>query len=113
MATVKLRASRVLGFGTLSMLVGLVLLVVSVRLTTPRHALFIGLSVPVNGAGIALDQGASAPNTVLGFAILVAVGVSAWGVGAHRTAIQSVLAPDEFDPLMSRGCAGPGTLRPA
>lgn len=68
-----------LGFGTLSMLVGLVLLVVSVRLTTPRHALFIGLSVPVNGAGIALDQGASAPNTVLGFAILVAVGVSAWG----------------------------------
>jgi hypothetical protein len=34
---------------------------------------------PVIGAGIALDQGASVPNTVLGFAILVALGVSLSG----------------------------------
>ena len=37
------------------------------------------LDVPVIGAGIALNQGASAPNTVLGFAILVALGVSVSG----------------------------------
>jgi len=42
-------------------------------------ALFVGLSVPVIGAGIALNQGASAPNTVLGFAILVALGASVSG----------------------------------
>ena len=42
-------------------------------------ALFIGLSIPVIGSGIALDQGASAPNTVLGFAILVGIGVAAAG----------------------------------
>jgi hypothetical protein len=42
-------------------------------------ALYVGLSVPVIGAGIALDLGASAPNTVLGFAILVGLGVVASG----------------------------------
>ena len=42
-------------------------------------ALYVGLSIPVVGAGIALDQGASIPNTVLGFAILVALGVSVSG----------------------------------
>jgi hypothetical protein len=42
-------------------------------------AVFIGLSVPVIGAGIALNQGASTPDTVVGFAILVALGVSASG----------------------------------
>jgi hypothetical protein len=42
-------------------------------------ALYVGLSVPVIGAGIALDLGASAPNTVLGFAILVGLGVGASG----------------------------------
>jgi hypothetical protein len=34
-------------------------------------ALYVGLSVLVIGAGIALTLGASAPDTVLGFAILV------------------------------------------
>jgi hypothetical protein len=34
-------------------------------------ALYVGLSVLVIGAGIALSLGASAPDTVLGFAILV------------------------------------------
>ena len=42
-------------------------------------ALFVGLSVPVIGAGVALNLGASAPDTVLGFAILVALGVSVSG----------------------------------
>jgi MFS family permease len=122
LVTVKLKAPRVLALGTFSMLVGLVLLVVSVRLSIPNLALFlisgaligagagavfkgttgivleesapenrlamtsdllialfIGLSVPVIGAGVALNQGASAPNTVLGFAILVGLGVSVSG----------------------------------
>jgi predicted MFS family arabinose efflux permease len=120
--TARLPASRVLALGTLSMLAGLALLVVSVRLPIPNLALFlisgaligggagavfkgttgvvlatsapenrlamtsdllialyVGLSVPVVGAGIALNQGASAANTVLGFAILVALGVSLSG----------------------------------
>jgi Sugar (and other) transporter len=125
LATARLRASRVFALGTLSMLVGLVLLVTAVRLSSPSLALFligggligagagavfkgttglvldgtapenrvamtaellialfVGLSVPVIGAGVALDQGASAPNTVLGFAIFVGLGVAgaAWGL---------------------------------
>jgi Sugar (and other) transporter len=118
LATNRLPASRVLVLGTTSMLIGLVLLVVAVRLSTPSLALFllsgaligagagavfkgatglvleatapenrlamtsdllialfVGLSIPVIGAGVALDQGASAPDTVLGFAILVGLGV--------------------------------------
>ena len=120
--TGRLPASRVLALGTISMLAGLVVLVVSVRLSTPNLAMFlisggligagsgavfkgttgivleasppqsrvamtsdllialyVGLSVPVIGAGIALDLGASAPNTVLGFAILVGLGVAVSG----------------------------------
>ena len=42
-------------------------------------ALYVGLAVPVIGAGIALSLGASAPDTVLGFAILVGLGVAASG----------------------------------
>jgi MFS family permease len=115
---VTLPASRVLVLGMASMLIGLVLLVVSVRLSTPSLAMFliagaligagsgavfkgttgivleasppesrvamtwdllialyVGLSVPVIGAGVALDLGASAPNTVLGFAIVVGLDV--------------------------------------
>jgi hypothetical protein len=122
MATTRLQPSRVLAVGTISMLAGLVLLVASVRVSTPSLALFllsgaligvglgavfkgttgivleaaapkdrlaktsallvalyVGLSIPVVGAGIALDRGASAPNTVLGFTILVALGVTASG----------------------------------
>ena len=129
-ATPRLQASRVLLLGTISMLAGLVLLVVSVRLSVPNLALFlisgaligagsgavfkgttgivleasppesrvamtsdllialyVGLSVPVIGAGVALDLGASAPNTVLGFAILVGLGVAAsgWALLGRRT----------------------------
>lgn len=121
-ATTKLPAPRVLAVGTVSMLAGLVLLVVSVRLSTPSLALFlvggaligggagavfkgttgivleasapqdrlamtsallialyVGLSVPVVGAGIALNQKAGVPNTVLAFAIFVGVGVTVSG----------------------------------
>jgi predicted MFS family arabinose efflux permease len=129
LATTRLHASRVLALGTISMLAGLVLLVASVRLSTPNLALFllggaligagvgavfkgttgivleaaapenrlavtskllvalyVGLSIPVVGAGVALDQGASIPNTVLGFAILVglSVTVSGWALLRHR-----------------------------
>ena len=47
-------------------------------------ALYAGLSVPVIGVGIALDLGASAPNTALGFAILVGLGV----VGSGRAMLR-------------------------
>lgn len=120
--TAALPPSSVLAIGTTSMLTGLVLLVIAVRLATPNLALFliggaligagagavfkgttgiviessapedrlvmtsdlliallVGLSVPVIGAGLALKLGASAPNTVLGFAIIVAAGISAAG----------------------------------
>jgi MFS family permease len=123
LVTSKVRASTVLALGTVSMLIGLVLLVVSVRLSNPNLALFliggaligggsgalykgttgivleasapqdrlaltsallialfVGLSVPVVGAGIALNQGATAPNTVLVFAIIVALAICASGV---------------------------------
>jgi MFS family permease len=122
LATSGLRASSGFALGTISMLAGLVLLVIAVRLSTPSLslflvsggligagagavfkgttglvltgtapenrvamtsqlliALFVGLSVPVIGAGVALDQGASAPDTVLGFAILVGLGVAGAG----------------------------------
>ena len=122
LATQRLPASRVLVLGTLSMLVGLVLLVTAVRLSTPSLglflvsgaligagagavfkgttglvlgatapenrlaatsdllvALYVGLSIPVIGAGVALDRGTSAADTVLGFAIFVGLGVAVAG----------------------------------
>jgi len=144
LSTNRLQASRVLALGTISMIVGLVLIVVAVRLSTPNLALFliggaligagagaiykgitgivleatapedrvamtsalviavfVGLSVPVIGAGIALDQGASAPNTVLGFAILVALGVSVSGwalLGRRPAAAQQAAQPEGASP---------------
>jgi len=123
LATDGMPPRRVLVLGTLSMLVGLAMLVTSVRLSTPSLtlfllsgicigagagavfkgttglvleatpperrlaatsnlliALFVGLSIPVIGAGVALDRGATPANTVLGFAILVGLGVA--GAGA-------------------------------
>jgi MFS family permease len=57
-------------------------------------ALLVGLSVPVIGAGIALNQGATPANTVLGFAIIVAVGISAAGwVMLRRPASRSEQSP--------------------
>jgi MFS family permease len=122
LATSGLPASRVFVLGTISMLIGLALLVTGVRLSTPSLALFlisgaligagagalfkgttglvleatapenrlamtsdllialfVGLSIPVIGAGVALDRGASPPDTVLGFAIVVGMGVAGAG----------------------------------
>jgi MFS transporter len=129
LVTTKLRSSAVLALGSASMLAGLILLVTSVRLSSPSLAsflvggaligagagavfkgttgivlqaaapedrlamtsqlliaLFVGLSIPVIGAGIALDKGVSPANTVLGFAILVGLGVAVagWGLLARR-----------------------------
>ncbi len=131
LSTTRLRASRVLALGMIFMVVGLVLLVVAVRLSTPSLALFliggvligagagavykgttglvlqatppenrvamtsalviavfVGLSVPVLGAGVALNEGASAPDTVLVFALLVGLGVcvSGWALLGRRLA---------------------------
>jgi hypothetical protein len=136
LATNGLQGSRVFVLGTISMLVGLALLVAAVRLSTPSLALFlvggaligagagavfkgttglvldatapenrlamtsdllvalyVGLSIPVIGAGVALDRGASAPDTVLGFAILVATGVV--GAGALLGHALKSVAPTE------------------
>jgi predicted MFS family arabinose efflux permease len=138
LATARLRASQVLATGTGAMLAGLVLLVLSVRLSSPNLtlflvsgaligaglgavfkgttgivletaapeyrlaltselliALYVGLSIPVVGAGISLNQGANAPDTVLGFAILVALGVSVsgWVLLRHRPAKPSAVEP--------------------
>jgi hypothetical protein len=122
LATSGLPASRVFVLGTISMLIGLALLVSAVRLSTPSLvlflisgaligagagalfkgttglvleatapenrlamtsdlliALFVGLSIPVVGAGVALARGASPPDTVLGFALLVGLGVAGTG----------------------------------
>jgi MFS family permease len=122
LATARLQPSPILALGAISMLVGLVLLVTAVRLSTPSLplflvsgaligagagavfkgttglvlgatapenrltatsdlliALYVGLSIPVIGAGVALDRGASPPDTVLGFAIVVGLGVAAAG----------------------------------
>lgn len=134
LATARLQASRILALGTFSMLAGLVLLSVSVRVSTAGLALFllsgaligagvgsvfkgttgivleasppeqrlamtsallvalyVGLSIPVIGAGIALNAGASAADTVLGFAILVALAVAAsgWALLQRRQPLQS------------------------
>ena len=128
LATNRLQASRVFVLGTVSMLVGLGLLVTAVRLSTPSLALFllsgaligagsgamfkgttglvleataaenrlamtsdllialyVGLSIPVIGAGVALARGASPPDTVLGFAIIVGLGVAGAGALLERT----------------------------
>jgi MFS family permease len=149
LSTNRLRAPRVLALGTISMIVGLALLVTAVRLSAPSLALFliggvligagagavykgttgivleatapenrvamtsalviavfVGLSVPVIGAGIALNEGVSVPNTVLGFAIFVALGVSASGwallgrrpAGSQQTAQPTTTAPKELSP---------------
>ena len=128
-ATARLAAPPVLALGAASMLIGLALLVASVRIATPSLplflisgaligggagavfkgttgivleaaapedrlamtsqlliGLFVGLSIPVVGAGVALDQGASPADTVLVFGILVALGVagSGWQLLARR-----------------------------
>jgi hypothetical protein len=48
-------------------------------------ALLVGLPAPVIGVGLALGLGATVANTVLGFAIIVAVDISAAGWERLRT----------------------------
>ncbi len=76
---------------------------------TRGFALYAGLSVPVIGAGIALSQGVSSPNTVLGFAILVALGVSVsgWALqGRRSTDSRHVAQPAPPAPAASIAGAG-------
>ena len=134
LATSKLQPSAVFAVGTVAMLLGLVLLVTSVRLSDPSLglflvsgaligagagavfkgatglvlgaaapesrvtltsdllvALYIGLSIPVIGAGVALNQGATPPDTVLGFAIFVGLGV----LGAGAVLARALRPQDE------------------
>ena len=59
-------------------------------------AVFVGLSVPVVGAGIALNAGVSTADTVLGFAIFVSLGVSLSGwalLGRRPAGTQPAAAP--------------------
>jgi hypothetical protein len=86
LATTGLRASRVLALGTISMLTGLVLLVVSVRLSAPSLVLFLIAGALIGAGSGAVFKGASAPDTVLGFAILVGLGVavSGWALLRRR-----------------------------
>jgi hypothetical protein len=80
LATDGLPASRVLVLGTVSMLIGLTLLVTAVRLSTPSLALFL-LSGGLIGAGAgAVFKGTTGVVLVLGFAILI--GLSVAGSGA-------------------------------
>jgi MFS family permease len=147
LATSSLPAAPVFVLGTFSMVIGLALLVISVRLSTPNLALFlisgaligagagalfkgttglvldatapenrlamtsdllialfVGLSIPVIGAGVALDQGATPPDTVLVFAIVVGLGVAcagAWLGQALRSSQRPVGAPSIQTPPAS------------
>jgi MFS family permease len=60
--------------------------------------LYVGLSIPVVGAGVALHQGASIPNTVLGFAILVALGVTVSGWALLRRHQPAESKGDQIQP---------------
>ena len=64
--------------------------------SAPVIAVFVGLSVPVVGAGIALNAGVSTADTVLGFAIFVSLGVSLSGwalLGRRPAGTQPAAAP--------------------
>src|SRR4029077_16293675 len=75
----------------------------------------VGLSIPVVGAGIALSQGVSAANTVLGFGTAVALGValSGWALLSRRASGPRGVARD----VTTRGArdspAAPSLTSPA
>ena len=81
------------------------------RLATTSSLLitaFVGLSLPVIGAGVALAGGATAPDTVLGFAIAVGLGIVASGwllLGRH--AEESAVRGPERDVAPASGSASP------
>jgi MFS family permease len=59
-------------------------------------AAFVGLSVPIVGAGVALAEGVSPRVTLLGFAIAVAIGIVASAIkllgGGHRPVPRAAIA---------------------
>jgi MFS family permease len=57
---------------------------------------FVGLSLPVIGAGVALAGGATAPDTVLGFAIAVGLGIagSGWALLGRHGGEPAVRGPE-------------------
>jgi hypothetical protein len=69
---------------------------------------FVGLSVPVIGAGVALAGGATAPDTVLGFAIAVGLGIAAsgWALLGRHAGEPAVRGP-ERDVAPAGGSATP------
>jgi MFS family permease len=124
LATSGLPAPRVLALGTLSMLIGLALLVTAVRLSTPSLALFL-LSGALIGAGAGavfkgttgLVLGATAPENRLAatsdLLIALYVGLSIPVIGAG-VALDRGASPSDtvlgFAIVVGLGVAGAGTL---
>jgi MFS family permease len=124
LATTRLPASRVLVLGTISMLIGLVLLVTAVRLSTPSLALFLlGGALIGAGAGAVfkgttgLVLGATAPENRLAatsdLLIALYVGLSIPVIGAGVALDRGASAPDTvlgFAIIVGLGVAGAGAL---
>jgi predicted MFS family arabinose efflux permease len=123
LATDGLPALRVLALGTISMLVGLVLLVTAVRLPPPSLALFL-ISGALIGAGagavfkgttgLVLEAAAPKDRVAMTSDLLIAlfVGLSIPVLGAGIALDRGVTAPDTvlgFAILVSLGVAGAGT----
>ena len=123
LATNGLPALRVLAFGTISMLVGLVLLVAAVRLPTPSLALFL-ISGALIGAGagavfkgttgLVLEAAAPKDRLAMTSDLLIAlfVGLSIPVLGAGIALDRGATVPDTvlgFAILVGLGVAGAGT----
>jgi len=124
LATIRLPASRVLALGTISMLIGLALLVTAVRLSTPSLALFL-VSGALIGAGAGavfkgttgLVLGATAPENRLAatsdLLIALYVGLSIPVIGAGVALDRGTSPADTvlgFAILVGLGVAGAGAL---
>jgi Sugar (and other) transporter len=124
LATNRLPASRVLALGTISMLIGLALLVIAVRLSTPSLGLFL-VSGALIGAGAGavfkgttgLVLGATAPENRLAatsdLLIALYVGLSIPVIGAGVALDRGASAPDTvlgFAIVVGLGVAGAGAL---
>jgi MFS family permease len=80
-------------------------------------AAFVGLSVPIVGAGVALAEGVSPRVTLLAFAIAVAVGIVASAIkllpGPRRRALPAATATASAPLVSSRAPASPAHRRSA
>ena len=114
LATSKLQASRVLALGTFSMLIGLVLLVVSVRLATPSLALFLISGVMIGAGagavfkgttGIVLEASAPEDRVEMTSELLIAlfVGLSVPVIGAG-IALESRRESAQYRPRIRHPC---------